>query len=76
MVIPKNFFQLCALSTGEITSYLNSNEVDETNNSDEDTSANISIDTSSDTMLNHIEEHLKRAINMLTATWPPATQML
>ncbi|XP_025193629.1 zinc finger BED domain-containing protein 1-like [Melanaphis sacchari] len=50
------------MSTGEITSYLNSNEVDETNNSDEDTSANTSNDTASDTMLNHLEEHIKRAI--------------
>lgn len=52
----------CALSTGEITSYLNNNEVDESNNSDEDTSANASNDTSSDTMLNHLEDHIKRAI--------------
>ncbi|KAL4084524.1 hypothetical protein QTP88_027474 [Uroleucon formosanum] len=52
----------CALTTGEITSYLNSNEVDETNNSDKDTSANTSNDTSLDTMLNHLEELIKRAI--------------
>jgi len=54
----------CALSTGEITSYLNSNSVDETNNSDEDTSANTSNDTASDKMLNHLEEHIKRAIKI------------
>ncbi|KAL4113080.1 hypothetical protein QTP88_016770 [Uroleucon formosanum] len=51
----------CALSTGEITSYFNSNEVDETSNSDEDTSANTNNDTSSDTMLNHFEEQYKKS---------------
>ena len=64
MVIPKIFFQTpsqCTLSTGEITSYLNTNEVD-ANNSDEDNYAGVSSDTSSDTMLNHLEGHIKTAI--------------
>ncbi|CAI6355517.1 unnamed protein product [Macrosiphum euphorbiae] len=39
----------CTLSTGEITSYLNTNEVD-ANNSDEDNYAGVSSDTSSDTI--------------------------
>lgn len=52
----------CALSTGEITSYLNNNEVDKTNNSDEETCGNVINDTSSDTTLNHLEDHIKRAI--------------
>jgi len=52
----------CALSTGEITSYLSNNEVDETNNSDEETCGNVINDTSSDTMLNHLEDYIKRAI--------------
>jgi len=51
----------CTLSTGEITSYLNTNEVD-ANNSDEDNYAGVSSDTSSDTMLNHLEGHIKTAI--------------
>lgn len=52
----------CSLPTGEITSYLNNNKVDETNNSDEDTLANASNNISSDIMLNHLEDHIKRAI--------------
>lgn len=49
----------CTLSTGEITSYLNNGQGNETNSSDEDANTN---DTSEDIMLNHMENHLKSAI--------------
>lgn len=53
----------CALSTGEITGYLNNGQANETNSSDDESSyyANEN-DTSVDKMLNHLENHLKSAI--------------
>lgn len=59
------FITQCALSTGEMDSYFNSNQDNEVDNSDEETTCiNTDNVSSSDIVLNHLGDHLKRAIEM------------